>query len=80
MATWTNEELETEVRILRQQYSTLNTAADIAALAILNASRHETILAEIAAIKTRLTDLEDAMIATQDNIADHETRLAALEA
>ena len=76
---WTLAQVETEVRRLRQQYAVLNTTEDISNLTALNNTRHQTVLTEIANIKSRLEDLEDAVIALQDNIADHETRIAALE-
>ena len=76
---WTLAQVETEVRRLRQQYAVLNTTEDISNLTALNNTRHQTVLTEIANIKSRLEDLEDAVIALQDNIADHETCIAALE-
>ena len=79
MAITTLEEAIAAIVVLQQQYATLNTQSDIDNLTTLNASRHETVLTEIAAIKTRLTTLEDAVIALQTQGADHETRITALE-
>lgn len=76
---WTLAEMEVQVRRLRQQYATLNISSDLDALTALNDTRHQTVLLEIAAIKTRLEDLENAVIAAQDTLEDHETRITALE-
>ena len=80
MAITTLTEAIAAIVILQQQYAVLNTQSDIDSLITLNNSRHQTVLTEIAAIKTRLTTLEDSVIALQVQGADHETRIAALEA
>jgi len=79
MAITTLAEAITAIVRLQQQYAVLNTQSDIDALVTLNDTRHQTVLSEIANIKTRLTDLEDSVIALNTQGADHETRIAALE-
>ncbi len=80
MAITTLEEAIAAIVSLQQQYAVLNTQSDLDNLITLNNSRHQTVLTEIANIKTRLEDLEDSAVSLSALAADHEARIAVLEA
>jgi len=72
-------EVDTALARVELAYAVLNTTEDLIALTTLNDTRHQTILDGLAALTTRIEDLETAIIAAMVSLADHETRIAALE-
>ena len=75
----TNTELEVRLERLELAYASLNTRNDIIALTDQQNDQHAALVARIQQLEANTAQLIAASITMQQQMADHETRIAALE-